>query len=144
MTPQEAMKDGILSNVCSLPSFQDFLANKQTADNTKKGKDKGHTVPKMCFQLGSARSVQTVHGANDGKYTNVTKPGVNLGSATQASVADPSNVDQPLTKIASGEDGASSSDGNKEGSNSTSSSDNSSALSSSEEEEQSKTPAGRG
>ncbi len=76
------MQDSILSNVHSLPFFQDVLIDKQTADATKKGKKKGHTVLKMCFQLGSTRSDQMVHGANDGKYTNVSKPGINLGLAT--------------------------------------------------------------
>jgi hypothetical protein len=82
--PRVAIQDGILSNVCSLPFFQDVLADKQMANATKKGKKKGHIAPEMCFQLGSTRSVQTVHGANDEKYMNVTKPGVNLGLATQA------------------------------------------------------------
>jgi hypothetical protein len=59
----------------------------------KKGKKKGHTAPKMCFQLGSAHSVQTVHGTNDGKYTNVTEPGIDLGLPTQASAAKLSNAD---------------------------------------------------
>jgi hypothetical protein len=84
-SPQDSMQDGILSDVFSLPFFQDVLADKQTANATKKGKKKGHTATEMCFQLGSARSVQTVHGANDGKYTDATEPGVNLGPATQAS-----------------------------------------------------------
>jgi hypothetical protein len=141
MAPQDATQDGILSNVCSLSIFQDVLANKQTADASTKGKKKGHTTPKMCFQLGSAQSVQTVHGANDGIYTNVTKPGIDLRMATQASVAKPSN--QPVIEIASSEDEASSSEGSEEGSNYMSSSDNLSALSSSKEEEQSMTPAGR-
>jgi hypothetical protein len=29
---------------------------------------KAYTTPEMCFQLGSARSVQTVHGVNEGKH----------------------------------------------------------------------------
>jgi hypothetical protein len=75
-TPRDAQQDSILSNVRSLPFFQDIDAIKQAAGANKKGKKKEHTAPEMCFQIGSARSVQTVHGANDGKYTNVTKPGV--------------------------------------------------------------------
>ena len=136
------MQDGILSDVFSLPFFQDVLANKQTADAKKKEKKIGHTAPEMCFQLGSACSVQRVHGANDGKYTNVTEPDLNLGSATQASTAKPLNTNQLVIKIASSEDDTSSSEGSEEGNDSTSSSDNSSVLSSSEEEEQSKTLAG--
>jgi hypothetical protein len=77
------------------------------------------------------------------KYTNVTKPGVDVGLATWASTDEPSNANQTVIKIASSEDGASSSEGSEEGSNSTSSSDNLSALYSSEEEEQSETPASR-
>jgi hypothetical protein len=98
----------------------------------------------MCFQIGSARSVQTVHGANDGKYSKKTEPGVDLSSATQASAAKPSNANQPVIKIASTDDDASSSEGSEEGSNSLSSSDNTSTLSTSEEDEQSVTPAGSG
>jgi hypothetical protein len=98
----------------------------------------------MCFQIGCARSVQTVHDANDGKYSKVTEPVVDLSSATQASAAEPSNTDQPVIKAASTDDDASSSEGSEEGSNSSSSSDNTSTLSSSEEEEQSVTLAGSG
>ncbi len=121
-----------------------MLANKQVADATKKGKKKEHTAPEMCFQISSTRSVQTVHGTNDGKYSKVTKPGVDLGLATQASAAKPSNADQPVFKIASTDEDTSYSEGSEEGSNSLSFSDTLSTLSSSEEEEQSMTPAGRG
>jgi hypothetical protein len=141
-TPQEVAQDGILSDVCSLPFFQDVLADKQAADDNKNGKKKKHSAPKMCFQTGSACSVQTVHGSNDGKYSKVTEPGVDLSSATPASAAKPSNADQPVIKVASTDDDASSSEESEEGSNSLSSSDNMSALTSSEEEEQSVTPAG--
>jgi hypothetical protein len=129
---------------CSLPFFQDVLVDKQVADDNKKGKKKEHTAPKMCFQIGSARSVQTVHGTNDGKYSKVTEPGVDLSSATQASTAKPSNADQPFITIASTDNNASSSEGSEEGSDSPSSPDNTSASSSSEKEEQSVTPAGSG
>jgi hypothetical protein len=68
-TPRDAQQESILCNVCSLPFFQDIHAIKQVADANKKGRKKEHTAPKMCFQIGSARSVQTVHGANNGKYS---------------------------------------------------------------------------
>ncbi len=142
MTPQEVTQDGVLSDVHSLPFFQDVLADKQAADDNKKGKKKKHSAPKMCFQIHSARSVQTVHGTNDGKYSKVTEPGVDLSSATQASAAKPSKADQLVIEVASTDDNASSSEGSEEGSNSLSSSDNTSTSSSSEEEEQSVTPAG--
>jgi hypothetical protein len=64
-TPCNTQQDSILSNVCSLPFFQDIDAIKQAAGANKKGKKKEHTAPKMCFQIGSTRSVQTVHGANN-------------------------------------------------------------------------------
>jgi hypothetical protein len=70
-TPRDVAQDGVLSDLRSLPFFQDVLANKQEANANKKGKKKGHTAPKICFQLGSARSIQTVHGANDGNYSKV-------------------------------------------------------------------------
>ncbi len=64
-TPCDAQQESILSDVRSLPFFQDIDAIKQAAGANKKGKKKEHTAPEMCFQIGSTRSVQTVHGAND-------------------------------------------------------------------------------
>ena len=90
-TPPDAQQESVLSNVRFLPFFQDIEAIKRAAGGGKKGK-KEHTAPEMCFQLGSARSVQTVHGANDGKYTKVAKPGVDLGLGNKASAANNSNV----------------------------------------------------
>jgi hypothetical protein len=140
-TPRDAQQESILSDVCSLPFFQDIHAIKQAANANKKGRKKEHTAPEMCFQIGSARSVQTVHGANDGKYSKVTKPGIELGTGTQAFTAN-LNAEKPVIKIAS-EDETSSSEGNGESSDTSSYSDNLSALPSSDEEEQSKEPAGR-
>jgi hypothetical protein len=114
-TPSNAQQESILSNVHSLPFFQDIDAIKQAAGANKKGKKKEHTAPKVCFQIGSASSVQTVHGANDGKYTNVTKPGVELGAGTQASAATKSNAEQPAVEIDSPNDDTSSSEGSKGG-----------------------------
>ena len=70
----------------------------------------------MCFQIGSTRSVQTMHGASNEKYTNVTKPGVELGAGTQASTATKSNAKQLAVKIDSPDDDASSSEGSERGS----------------------------
>jgi hypothetical protein len=142
-TPCDLVQEGALSDVCSLPFFQDVLANKLAANASKKSK-KAYTAPEMCFQLGSACSVQTVHGKNDGKHNNVPEPGVNLCPATKASAANPSNADQSVTKIASSEDDASSNDGREGSSNASSSSDSLSASASSDEEEQSMVPAGGG
>jgi hypothetical protein len=111
------------------------------ADASKKNK-KAYTAPKMCFQLGSARSVQTVHGTNEGKHNNVPKPGVKLCPGTQASAANSSNADQPVVEIASSKDDASSNE-ESEGSDDTLSSSDDSSASSSVEEEQS-APAGGG
>jgi hypothetical protein len=83
-----------------------------------------------------------VHGANDGKYSKVIKPGIELGTGTQASAAN-LNAKKPVIKIAS-EDDASSSEGSGESSDASSYSDNLYALPSSDEEEQSKEPAGHG
>ncbi len=95
----------------------------------------------MCFQLGSARSVQTVHGANEGKHNNIPEPGVELRPAGTEAPAANLNADQPVVEIASSKDDASS-DEEREGSDDTSSSsDDSSASSSSVEEEQSAPPA---
>ena len=97
----------------------------------------------MCFQLGSARSVQTVHGANEGKYDNVPEPGVELRPGTPASAANPLNANQPVIEIASSEDDASSNEESEGSDDTSSSSDDLSASSYSVEEEQS-APAGGG
>ncbi len=125
----------MLSDVRSLPFFQDFLAEKLAADTSKKNK-KAYTAPEMCFQLGSARSVQTVHGANEGKHNNIPEPGVELRPGTQASAANPLNADQPVVEITSSKDDASS-DEESEGSDDASLSSDDSYASSSVEEEQS-------
>jgi len=79
-TPCDKAQEGVLSGVRSLPFFQDVLAEKLAADSSKKNK-KAYTAPEMCFQLGGARSVQTVHGTNEGKHNNVPEPGVKLHPA---------------------------------------------------------------
>ena len=56
-TPCDLAQEGVLSDVCSLPFFQDVLANKLAVNTNKKSK-MAYTAPEMCFQLGSARSVQ--------------------------------------------------------------------------------------
>jgi hypothetical protein len=144
MTPRNAQQESILSNVRSLPFFQDIDVIKQAAGAKKKGKKKEHTAPKMCFQIGSARTVQTVHGANNEKYTNITKPGVKLGADTQASVATKLNVKQPAVEIDSPDDDTSSGEGSEGGSDKTSSSDKTFPSASSDEDEQSEGPAGSG
>ena len=141
-TPRDEAQKGVLSDVRSLPFFQDFLAEKLAADASKKNK-KAYTAPEMCFQLGSACSVQTVHGANEGKHNNVPEPGVELRPAgTKAPAANPSNADQPVVEIASSKDDASS-DEESEGSDDTSLSSDDSSVSSSVEEEQSAPAGGR-
>jgi hypothetical protein len=142
MTPHDARQESVLSNVRSLPFFQDINAIKRAASGRKKGK-KEHTAPAMCFQLGSARSIQTVHGANDGKYTKVAEPGVDLGLGNKASAANNSNAEQPAIEIDSTDDDTSSDEESEEGSDDVSSSDKMSASTSSDEEEQSNGPAGR-
>ncbi len=143
MTPRNAQQESMLSDVRSLPFFQDIDAIKRAASCGKKGK-KEHTAPEMCFQLSSAQSIQTVHGANDGKYTNVAKPGVELGLGTKASAANHLNAKQPAIEIDSTDDDASSNKESKKGSDDVSSSDETSASTSSDEEEQSNGLGGRG
>ncbi len=106
-TPRDAQQKSVLSDVHSLPFFQDIDAIKWAASGGKKGK-KEHTAPEMCFQLGSACSVQTVHGANDGKYTKVAKPGIDLGLGNKASKANNLNAKQPAIEIDSNDEDASS------------------------------------
>jgi hypothetical protein len=68
-TLQDNQIDGILSDVCFLPFFQEVLAVTCMAEESKLGRKKEYTAPKMCFKLGGNCSVQTIHGANNGKYT---------------------------------------------------------------------------
>ena len=103
---------------------------------------KAYTALEMCFQLGSACSIQTVHGANEGKHDNVPKPGVELRPGTTASAANPSNANQPVLEIASSADDASSNDESEGSDDTLSSSDNLSASSSGVEEEQSELAGG--
>ena len=138
-TPRDKAQDGVLSDVWSLPFFQDVLAEKLVADASKKNK-KAYTAPEMCFQLGSARSAQTVHGVNEGKLNNVPEPGVEVRPGTKASTANPSNANQPVVEIASSKDDASS-DKESEGSDDTLSSSNDSSASSSSAEEEQSAPA---
>ena len=133
-------QDGVLSDVHSLPFFQNVLTEKLAANASKKCK-KAYTAPEMCFQLGSARSVQTVHGANEGKCNNVTVPGVELGAGTQASTANLSNANQPVVKIASSEDDASSNEESEGSGDNLLFSNNSSASTSGDEESKQSTPA---
>jgi hypothetical protein len=142
-TQRDAQQDSVLSDVRSLPFFQDIDAIKRAAGGRKKGK-KEHTVPEMCFQLGSARSVQMVHGDNDGNYTKVAKPGVELGLGNKASAAKNLYAKQPAIEIDSTDDDAYSNEESEEGSDNFSSSGKTSASTSSDEEEQSNEPAGRG
>jgi len=142
-TPRDEVQEGVLSDVWSLPFFQDVLAEKLAADSSKKNK-KAYTTPKMCFQLGGARSVQTVHGTNEGKHNSVPEPGVELRPAgTKAPAANLSNADQPVVEIASSEDDASS-DEEREGSDDNSSSSDDSSTSSSSVGEEQSAPAGGG
>ncbi len=133
----------MLSDVRCLPFFQDVLAKKLAANSSKKNK-KAYTAPEMCFQLGSACSVQTVHGTNEGKHNNVPEPGVGLRPVgTKAPAANPSNADQPVVDIASSEDDASFKE-EREGSDDTSLSSNDLSASSSSVEEEQSAPAGGG
>ncbi len=141
MTPRDAQQESVLFDVRSLPFFQDIDAIKQAASGGKKGK-KEHTAPEMCFQLGSACSIQ--HGTKDGKYIKMAKPGVDLGSGNEASAANNSNAKQPAIEIDSTNDDASSDEESEEGSDNVSSSDEMATSTSSDEEEQSNGPDGRG
>jgi hypothetical protein len=98
-TPQNNQVEGILSDVCSLPFFQEILAATRAAEVSKSGRKKEHTAPEMCFRLGGDCSVQTIHGANDGKYTKTTKPGAEPGFGTKASVATPATANQLVIEL---------------------------------------------
>jgi hypothetical protein len=88
-----------LSDVCSLPFFLDVLAVTRAAEGSKSGRKKEHTAPKMCFKLGSDCSIQTIHGAKNGKYAKTTKPSAEPGVGTQASTAAPATGNQPVIEL---------------------------------------------
>ncbi len=98
-TPKDNQIDGISSDVHSLPFFQDVLAATRTAEGRKSGRKNKHTAPDMCFRLGGNCSIQTIHGANDGKYTTTTKPGAVPGIGTQASAAASATANQPVIEL---------------------------------------------
>ena len=119
-----------------------FLSYKMTTADASKKNKKAYTAPEMCFQLGSARSVQTGHGANEGKHKNVPQPGVGLCPGTTASAANPLKANQLVVEIASSKDDASSDKESEGGDDTSLSSDDLSALSSCVEEEQSASAGG--
>ena len=142
-TPQDNQIDGILSDVCSLPFFQDILAVTRAAEGSKLGRKKEHTAPEMCFRLGGNCSVQTIHGANDGKYTKTTKPSAELGFGAKASAAAPATADQLVIEL--DQTNGSSSGEESDGESSDVSSSGSSSLStSSGEDGQASQSAGSG
>jgi hypothetical protein len=142
-TPKDNQIDGIFSNVCSLPFFQDVLAATRVAEGSKSGRKIEHTAPYMCFRLGSNCSVQTIHGANDGKYTTTTVPGAVLGIGTQASAAASATANQPVIEL-NQTDGSTSKEESDGESNDESSSLSSSLSTSIDEESQACQPAGHG
>jgi hypothetical protein len=132
-----------LSDVCSLPFFQDVLAVTCAAKVSKSGRKKDHKAPEMFFKLGGNRSIQTIHGANNGKYAKTTKPGAEPGIGTQASAAAPATANQQVIKL--GNTNGSSSKYECDGeSNDESYSESSSTSSYSDEGGQASQPAGSG
>ncbi len=142
-TPQDNQVEGILSDVCSLPFFQDVLAVTRAAEVSKLGRKKEHTALEMCFRLGDDCSVQTIHGANDGKYTKTTKPGAEPGFGTKASAAAPATANQPVIELDQTNGSASGLESDGE-SGDVSSSGSSSLSTSSGEDGQASQPAGSG
>jgi hypothetical protein len=142
-TSKDNQIDGILSDVCSLPFFQDVLAATRVAVGRNSGRKDEHTAPDMCFRLGSDCSVQTIHGANNGKFTSTTKPGTVPGIGTQASAAASATANQPVIELdqTNGSTSKEESDGE---SNDESSSKSSSLSTSSDEDGQAHQPAGSG
>ncbi len=113
------------------------------AERSELGRKKEHTAPKMCFKLGGDCSVQTIHGANDGKYAKTTEPGAEPGVGTQASASKPATADQPVIEL--DQTDSSSSKDESDGESSDESSSRSSSLStSSDEDGQASQPAGSG
>jgi hypothetical protein len=142
-TPKDNQIDGILSDVHSLPFFQDILAATCVAEGRKSGSKNKHTAPDMCFRLGGNCSIQTIHGANDRKYMTTTKPGAVLGIGTQASAAASATADQPVIEL--DQTNGSTSKKESDGESDDESSSRSSSLSiSSDKDGQACQPAGSG
>jgi hypothetical protein len=97
----------------------------------------------MCFTLGGDCSVQTIHGANNRKYTKTTKPGTVPGVGTQAFAATPAMANQPVIKLDITDSSSSEEESDGE-SNDESSLGSSSSLTSSDEGGQASQPAGSG
>ena len=113
----------------------------RAAEGSKSVRKKEHIAPEMCFRMGGGCSAQTIHGANDGKYTKTTKPGVEPGFGTKASTAAPATANQPVVEL--DQTNWSSSGKESEGeSNDESSSESSSSSTSSDEGGQASQPAG--
>jgi hypothetical protein len=142
-SPQDNQIDENLSDVSSLPFFQDVLAVIRVAEGSKLGQKKEHTAPEMCFKLGGDRSVQTIHGANNRNYTKTTKPGSERGIGTRASAAAPATADQPVIDLDQ-TNSSSCKDESDEESGDESSSKSSSLLTSSDEDGQASHPSGSG
>jgi hypothetical protein len=97
----------------------------------------------MCFRLGGDCSIQTIHGANDGKYTTTTKPGAVPGIGTQASAAASATANQPVIEL--DQTNSSTFKEESDGESDDESSSRSSSLStSSDEDSQACQPAGHG
>jgi hypothetical protein len=93
--------------------------------------------------LGGNRSVQTIHGAKDGKYTTTTKPGAVPGIDTQASAAASATANQLVIELDQTDSFTSEEESDGE-SDDESSSRSSSLLTSSDEDGQARQPAGSG
>jgi hypothetical protein len=113
------------------------------AEGSELGRKKEHTAPEMCFRLGGDCSVQTIHEANDGKYTQTTEPGVEQDFGTKASAATPATANQPVIELDQ-TNGSSSGEESEGESNDESSSGLSSPSTSSDEGGQASQPAGSG
>ncbi len=109
------------------------------AEGSKSGRKKDNTAPKMYFKLGGDGSVQTLHGANNGKYAKTTKPGAVPGISTQAFAAAPATADQPVIEL-DNTDGSSSKEESDGGNDDESSSGSSFLLTSSDESGQTNQP----
>jgi hypothetical protein len=142
-TPKDNQIDGILSDVCSLPFFQDVLAATRAEEGRKSGRKNKHTAPDMCFRLGGNHSIKTIHEANDRKYTTTAKPSAVPGIGTQASAATSATANQPVIELDQTKGPTSKEESDGESSDE-SSSGSSSLLTSIDEDGQACQPAGSG
>ena len=84
------------SNIEDQPFFRDVIGQMLKAKLADKpGGKVGFADPDLCFNLDGEKSVKTMHGKNDAKYTSTKAPSALRGGTKQAGTATNSAVGDP-------------------------------------------------